>query len=192
MLITSHASCAPIVDIRPDGTVRFSCIEYTKDRFTSIRHINETGKNGQTVLETLREGLLKEGAKDRTKFHVEILTATPIHIEFVADERHPGGAQIKTVFPVYASQDQLRDYAKVDDDNPEEIHGPLKSYEVMHLLDLGRRHILYHHNATRACLAWAVRDKKVFERYTDFAMGWRREELTEEQKRAIVAYPGRW
>ena len=192
MLITSHASCAPIVEICLDGTVRFNCMEYTKNQFTSIRHINETGKNSQTVLETLQEGLLKEGAKDRTRFHVKVLTAAPVHIEFVVDERHPGGTQIKTVFPVYAPQDELRDYAKVDDDNPEEIHGPLKSYEVMRLLGLGPRHILFHHNATKACLAWMAKDRRVFERYTDFAMSWRREELSAEQLRAIAAYPGRW
>src|SRR3990167_3236042 len=102
MLITSHASCGPLVDIGLDGIVRFSCMEYTKNQFTSIRHINETSKNGQTVLETLREGLIKEGAKDRSHFQVEILTDEPVYIEFVADERHPGGTQIKVVFPVYA------------------------------------------------------------------------------------------
>ena len=192
MRITSHAACAPIVEIGSDGSVRFNCMKYTKNKYTTVRHINETCKNGQTVLETLREGLLKEGAKDRTHFEYKVLTLSPIYIEFVADERVLGGTQIKTVFPVYADQEQLRDYASVDDDNVEEIHGPLKSYEAKDLLNMGPRHILFHRHATKACLAWAAREKKVFERYEDIAMSWRREALSLEQMEAIAAYPGRW
>jgi hypothetical protein len=193
MEITSHASCAPIPEINPDGSVRFACMEYIKKGRRSFRHIMETGKNRQSILETLKEGVLKEGAKDRSEFEMHMLSDEPIHFEFVQDEKRPGGHQIKVAFPVWVRPEHLRNFEVKDDDDLDEIHGPFKMYEFTELARLERQMIPFHFRVARSALVWAAtREKKVLERYYDHIVGWPRTILIGEQKEALSKYSGRW
>lgn len=194
MVIGSHASCGPIVDINPDGSVRVSRMLYTKNGVQSVRHIMETGKNGDSIEETLKEGLFKEGAKDRSNFAIDILESSPIHFDFVPDEKRPGMVQMKVAIPVFVRADQLRDFEVRDDDDPNESHGPLAMVEAGALLRAdGRWMPPFHRNTTLAVLAWASKkDRKVYERYDNYILSWRPKILTEEERHAVNIYTAKW
>lgn len=198
MRITSHASCGPIVHICADGTVHISRMEYRKNGRVSLRHIMETGKNDQTVSGTLREGVLKEGAKDRENFHIDVLTTEPIHFQFVNDEKTPGGTQMKVVFPVSVPIEELRDISKLDDDNPDEEHGPIQLVEITQLIaetqgENGRYNTVpFHFEATLATLSWAAKDQKVLNKYYSFISQWQPHTLNDEERAAVVEYRTRW
>ena len=193
MRITSHAVCAPIVKIQPDGTLRLSRMEYTnREGFTTVRHIMETGKNGQTVIETLKEGVFKEGTLDPKNFRFNILTELPIYIDFVSDERNIGGTQMKVVFPISVEDESLlRSVERPDDDNPAEIHGPVTLVEASALIQETERHTIpFHFRATRAAIHWAgIIDKNVLDRYYRLVTDWVPRELTTEQLVGIEEYP---
>ncbi|MDO8471206.1 MAG: hypothetical protein Q7S49_01200 [bacterium] len=192
MYITSHASCGPIVDISVTGEVRIARMTYQKKGgFPTVRHIMESGKNGQSTLQTLRGGVLKEGAMDRNNFSMRLLSE-PILIEFGKDQKHPGGTHIKVVYPVFVPEEQLRDFEQEDDDDPDEIHGAITMVSAIDLIEETKGNTVpFHYRVTRSVLVWAaVEHPQVFSRYRDLVMSWSRPKLTNEQRVAIQAYPG--
>lgn len=200
--ITSDSVCVPVVHVREDGQMLIGRMPYTKMRggrpSTTIRHIMETGKNGYTISETLVEGLRLEGAKHQGRFDFRQLTDRPIHIELVPDQDHPGGWHLKTVWPVFVPEDQLRDYEKPDDDDPDEAHGPIDMLFIRQLIELtDRKTVPFHFRATLAVVRWAAGENlNVFERYEDLLIRADRElypfRLTPEQEQAIAFYPRSW
>lgn len=194
MRLTSHATCAPIVDVRPGGILFLSRMEYTYGNSSSIRHIMETGKAGQTVWDTLHEGVLKEGAKDRSNFQATVLTKSPILVDFVVDERNKGGTQLKVAFPVSVPENQLRDYVIPDDDNHGETHGPITLVEVSLLIrETERNTVPFHYRTTRAALNWiASLNEEVAQNYKGLVAPWNPPVLTPLQALAINDYPFKW
>lgn len=193
MHISSHASCGVIVVVEANGTLRLSRMEYTKRGHTSIRHIMETGKNGQTVMDTLREGVLREGANDRGNFSMKILSTDPVHIDFVPDERNKGGTQIKVAFPVFVPEEQLRNIEARDDDDLDELHGPITLVEASNLVrETEGKTVKFHYGATRGAIVWAASNRNVFDRYQRLVTTWNPPELTKEQQEAIMSYHGKW
>lgn len=154
----------------------------------------ETGKNGQSVIETLKEGLFKEGAKDRANFAIDILEEDPILFDLVPDEKCVGGLQMKVVIPVFIRADQLRDFEVADDDDPNETHGPLSMIDAGDLLRYeGLNMPFFHRQATLAVLAWSVKkDIKIYNRYDRFIHNWIPIEHTQEELEAKATYLKKW
>ena len=190
MHITSHAVCGPIIRISDNGRLFVARMEYTIYGRTSVRHIMETGKNGETILRTLRNGVLKEGAKDESKFAIDVLSHNPIHVELGADQKHPGGMHAKFVFPVSVTG-ELRDFVAQDEDSVNEIHGPITMIDIEDLiLETEGKTVPFHYRVTRAVLVWAAkRNLDVFNRYQDFVINSPKlAEFNDEVKEAIRAY----
>ncbi len=195
MLITSHASCGPIVDINvKTGEVRIARMTYKKGHdYPSVRHIMESGKMGQSVLQTLRGGVLKEGAADRKKFSITLLSMDPILVKFGHDQRSPGGTHIKVVYPVFVPEEQLRDIEAEDDDDHDEIHSAITMISAEDLIEetAEGRTVPFHFQATMAVMVWvATEHPMVRPRYSNLLTNWSRPEMTAEQKVALEAYPG--
>ncbi|KKS78615.1 MAG: hypothetical protein UV53_C0030G0003 [Candidatus Azambacteria bacterium GW2011_GWE1_42_9] len=193
MKITSQSTCGTIVHIEDNGRIQIARMTYEKKGRTSIRHIMESGKNGQTILQTLTEGVLKEGAKDRMDFPMSLLSLEPILIEFSNDEKNPGGIHIKTAFPVFVSEDKLRDVEAKDGDNHDELHGPITMVDINDLLyETEGKTVPFHYRVTRSVLVWAATNPKVLDHYYSLIASWIPTSLTDEQRAAIEAYPGKW
>lgn len=194
MKITSHAVCAPIVEINPDGSIRIARMTYQieSEGRVSIRHVMEGGKNGQSVLETLREALFEEARGGRI-FPIKMLSSEPVLIECTDDEYNYGGIHLKVAFPAFIPPQYLRAVEAVDKDDSDEVHGPITMVSVEDWMDEARRTVPFHIRVTKAVLVWAAAaNPKVLERYYDVIRGFEKRELTDEQKAAIAAYPKRW
>lgn len=192
MHITSHAACGPIIRIYDNGRLLVARMEYTRRGRTSVRHIMESGKNGETILETLKNGVLKEGAKDRNKFSMNVLSPKPIHIEFGPDQDNPGGTHLKPVFPVSVIG-ELRDFVAQDDDSVDETHGPITMVDIEDLiLETEGRTIPFHYRVTRKLLLWVARqNSEVFHRYHDFVVNSSPSVgLDDKVRKAIKSYTG--
>lgn len=193
--ITSHASCGPIVNINvKTGEVWLGRMTYQKGQdYPSVRHIMESGKDGQSVLQTLRGGVLKEGAADRKKFSITLLSMDPVLVKFGKDQNHPGGTHIKVVYPVSVPEVQLRDFEAEDDDDHDEIHSAITMVSAEDMVEeTGQgRTVPFHFAATMAVLVWAAAEHpKVRSRYANLLAGWVKPDLTDEQKAALEVYPG--
>ena len=193
MLITSHAVCAPIVDVREDGVIRIARMTYTdSEGRISIRHIMESGKNGQSVPQTLYDALFDEARGDKI-FPVKILSSEPILTEFIDEEYHYGGTHLKVAFPAYVPEQYLRAVEAVDKDDPDETHGPIKMVAIEDWMREARGTVPFHIRVTRAVLVWAATNPRVCERYYGtirYLRGF--EELTDDQKNAIATYTKKW
>ncbi|MBI2673701.1 MAG: hypothetical protein HYX23_00250 [Candidatus Zambryskibacteria bacterium] len=197
MEITSHSVSTPIVKIDgKSGLLEIARMTYLieSEGKTSIRHITEGGKNGQSILETLLNGVFSEARGGRV-FAMKILSPTPILVRCGPDEYHPGGIHLKVAFPVYVPEQCLRTFETVDRDDPDEVLGPLKMVTAEDwLCEIEEKGTVpFHLLATKAVLTWAAVDNpKVCERYFDIIRGWKPKELTDEQRAAVAAYPKRW
>lgn len=196
MIISSHAVCAPIVQVAEDGVIRIARMTYQieSEGRVSIRHVMEGGKNGQSVLETLRDGVFREARDPDSKFFMmKMLLPEPILIEFLNDEYSYGNYHLKVVFPVSVPEWLLRKVEMRDHDDPDEIHGPISMVSLDDWMREAKSTVPFHVRVTKAVLTWAsVANPKVLYRYYEFIRGWKPKELTDEQKAAIAAYPKRW
>lgn len=195
MVITSHAVCAPIVKINPDGSIRIARMTYTdSEGRTSIRHIMESGKNGQSVKKTFYDGVFSEGRDPSSKvFVMKALSLEPVLIELLPDEYHYGDLHLKVAFPVDVPEQYLRRVEAVDQDDPDESHGPIKMVSVEDWLREASGTVPFHVRVTKAVLIWAATtNPRVLDRYYDVIRGFRKRELTDEQKNALAVYPKGW
>ena len=89
MVITSHAVGAVVIDPpEQNGRVQCAQMQYTMPRTSSFRHMMETGENAETVIETLRNGLLDEIAADKYDFEYELVQNEPILVELSIDQKN--------------------------------------------------------------------------------------------------------
>lgn len=192
MRITSHAVGAVSVYLEPGGKVECLQIKYMTDRGWSWRHMMETGEGEETVIETLRNGLLDEIADDSEdpNFEYRLLRSDPIVYEFCRDERNPGGTHMKVFFLAEITRGKLRDWEKQDG---KETLGPVTRAELggVILLTEGKT-VPIHVRASKAALVSLATDKQIFYRYQEFIESNPAQKLTAEEKVAIAAYPGKW
>lgn len=188
MKITSHAVCVVNVNVREDGVVFMDRMWYTK-RGRSVRHVMETGEEGETVEHTLYVGTLHEMAADASNFRYHLLAPVPVLVEFGPDEKRPGGTHMKVTFAV-TCEGKLRDFDRPDGD---EILGPVTMVEVSDLLrETEGKTVPFHVRSTKAALVTVAGNKKVFDRYRKIILAYNQPELSDEQKTAVEAYPYKW
>ncbi len=192
MAITSHATGAVIVRGLPDGTVLCVRMKYANHRGWSFRHMMETGENGETVLETLRNGLLDEIVEDKNALEYRLVKPEPIVVEFGPDQNHYGGLHMKTFFLVELVGGGLR--TKPINDG-KEVLDPPEYVEAEHLLKSTEgKTTPIHWRSTFAAIKSLSVDKLVFQKYENLLLDHGRGSviLSTSEREMILAYPKRW
>jgi hypothetical protein len=191
MLITSHAAGAiMVVQQEPNGLLYCAKMSYTNERGVSFRHMMETGENGETVVETLRNGILKELAEDEKDFDYQLMQREPVLIKFSRDEHHSGGIHMKTFFAVKHLKGKFR--ARDLPDGTAKL-GPVVVEEIAAFIKVNEgKTAPIHVEASRAALVALAADKAVFEKYEKIIFGYELAPLNAEEQAAIDAYPCKW
>ena len=190
MVITSHAVGAVEVVVGPDGRVMCAQMKYETARSWSYRHMMETGEGSETIIETLRNGLLNEIAADPKVFEYELLKEEPILVETSVDTRNHDGTHLKVFFLIKTTKGELRSIEKQDGD---EKLGPVRRSEIKGVIDITEgKTVPVHVRASKAALAALAADKEVFSRYQDIIMSYQPRLLTADERYAIDSYSRKW
>lgn len=119
--------------------------KYEKDRvtgvinfdrsWTTIRLPTETSEGGEGFFNTLIRGAKTEVAKDPKNFEVNLWRTFPVYAEFHRDEKNPGFSHVKMAHVLSYESGELRDFQKFDDEDKDELHGPMMWVDIGTILN---------------------------------------------------------
>lgn len=190
IIVGSHASCAIIHRVLPDGTVEFANL--TKRGRPGRLHVMETQEGREGPLETLNSGLLSEAAADAEGFYWWPVSLDPVFFAIGKDTnpKHAGKMHLKLFYLVSVAS-KLRDFDKRDGDD---ILTKMEWWEAERLIEHMRRvgTVPSHLTATeRAMLYLRDTNFKVYERYSKLIASITEVEVSEEIKASVQAYLAR-
>ncbi len=136
--IVSYTVQIIIPKFESDGTILLAIMPYTKHygsprAYTTLRLPAETGKHGESVSQTAYRGAEEEVAKDKMKFEVEIRSMASATLD--SDQKNSGAYHAKISVVMEIKKGEIRNFSKIDKDDPDEFHGPLEWVEVSTLLN---------------------------------------------------------
>lgn len=188
MYISSHAVGVVLAEIR-NGQLFLTNMEYTKHGRSSIRHIMETGEDGETIMDTLL-GSRHEAAMSEDDFDYELVSKKPILISFGSCQKDPRGTHLK-VFFLARPKGALRNFPIVDgDETLGRVDLLAEAGEIMKKTE--GKTVKIHYDATVAAVVAYATEPTVFKQFENLILKHRPAELSNEQAAAIAAYPGKW
>lgn len=192
MEIVSH-SCGAVIPRFGQEGLEILQMDYVQKRHTTRRHMMETGETGESVLETLQNGLRDE-ISDGTKFVYRLLDDEPCFVKFGKDDGGKG-YHLKVFFLV-SFEGAMRQSVKEDRNSNGTVDrlDPPRFVDLEELLKLKwSRTTATHLSATYGALNLLAKDPRFFARYPDIVFNLSaRKELTPHQLQAIADYDHSW
>lgn len=192
MEIVSHSCGAVIPRFGKEG-LEILQMDYVQKRHTTRRHMMETGETGESVLETLQNGLRDE-ISDGTEFVYRFLEDEPCFVKFGKDDGGKG-YHLKVFFLV-SFEGAMRQSVKedVNSDGTVDRIGPPQFMELKELLHFGKAGTTAtHYGATYGALNLLAKNPRFFARYPDIVFKLSaRKELAPYQLQAIADYSHSW
>lgn len=166
----------------------------TSKAFTTIRLPTETGKEDETILGTALRGVFEEAAQNSNDFVVEPWGTA--YASFGDDQNDVTKSHVKIAMIMEHKYGNLRYLPKVDDDDADELHGPVEWIEIRKLLtEKIHGHKLLHSHGTSICgflrvLANSPSMKNVALQYYNVLELYKGRGMTAEEREALMEYMG--
>lgn len=192
--IGSHAVHIVIPHLHENGKVEIAVMDYTKGHgtpkaYTTLRLPTESQRNGEGLMVTALRGVREETAMDPNRFEVQVWGVA--YAEFFPDQNDSESSHLKAAVVMRHVSGELRNFQKVDQDDLDELHGPMQWVEVNEILDRARRRregklpLIASHGAAICGFLQilARREPAIAKNYYNFLYSYRGPGLTSQKER---------